>query len=156
MSSISLYIPYVFKNINRHKIIFTFNLLKLGGIERVDLIPHPHHPHGQQAFVHMYDFNDQKHPQFRKRLNKGEIIKIVYDDPWYWKVSKSRSPKPPAKIPRWPHIIYNRSLIMSPIGPFHPTNKFPDQGCGVLDPVFKKGAQELKDWGPAEFTIGRH
>ena len=155
MSSISLYIPYVFKNINRHKIVFTFNLLKLGGIERVDLIPHPHHPHSQRAFVHMYDFNDKKYPHFRNRLNKGEIIKIVYDDPWFWKVSKSRSPKPPPKIPRWPHIIFEPKGI-SPLAPFHPTNKFPDQGCGVLDPIFHKGKQELKDWGPAEFTIGRH
>ena len=31
-----------------------------------------------------------------------------------------------------------------------------DEGCGIIDPIFKKGAEELKNWGPAEFTIGRH
>ena len=150
MPRISLYIPYVFKNIKRHNIISTFNLLKLGGIERIDLISSKFDH--QQAFVHMYNFNDQKYPHFRSRLNKGETIRIVYDDPWFWKVCKSRSPKPPTKVPKWPHIIFETKGI-SPLGAFHPTNKLPDQGCGLWKPI---KWTTLEDWGPAEFAIGRH
>ena len=104
MSGISLYIPFVFKSIRRKHIISTFNLLELGRIERIDLIPS--NTSHKQAFVHMCDLNDNKYPQILSRLNKGEKIKIVYDDPWFWRVSKSYSPKPTSKIPQWTCIIY--------------------------------------------------
>jgi len=153
MSHISLYIPYIFKNIRRHHIVNTFNLLDLGNVERIDLISSSNTQ--QQAFVHMSYINDKKYPQLRTCINKGESFKIVYDDPWFWRVCKSRSPRGPRPPPKYPRIIFETKSL-PPLKPFHPTNKFPDEGCGIIDPIFKKGAEELKNWGPAEFAIGRH
>ena len=150
---ISLYIPHIFKYRKQHEIVATLNLLSLGHVERVDLIQSSNTQ--QQAFIHLSELNDEKYPDLRSRINNGESFKIVYDDPWFWKVYKSRSPKPPVVERRNPHIIFETKNPL-PLKPFHPTNKFPDEGCGIIDPIFKKGAEELKNWGPAEFTIGRH
>jgi hypothetical protein len=102
MSAISLCIPFVFKNVKHTYISSIFKILELGGIERIDLIPIKNH---QIAFIHMHNFNDEKHPQIRTKLDKGEKIKIVYNDPLCWKLYKSYSPKPPSKIPSWPYIL---------------------------------------------------
>ena len=150
---ISLYIPHVFKYTKQHEIVATLNLLSLGHVERVDLIQSSNTQ--QQAFIHLSELNEEKYPDLRARINNGESFKIVYDDPWFWKVFKSRSPKPPFKERKIPHIIFeNKTKPQN--STFNFMNKYPDQGCGIIDPIFKKGAQELKDWGPAEFTIGRH
>ena len=150
---ISLYIPHIFKYTKQHQIVATLNLLSLGHVERVDLIQSSNTQ--QQAFIHLSELNDEKYPDLRSRINNGESFKIVYDAPWFWKVYKSRSPPPPVADRRNPHIIFETKNPL-PLKPFHPTNKFPDEGCGIIDPIFKKGAEELKNWGPAEFTIGRH
>ena len=168
-SPISLCIPRIFNNISRKRIINVFNMLQIGSIERIDLIPVNDH---KKAFIHLHKWNHPKHSNLRKRLERGGKFKIVYDEPWYWEVSKSRSPKPPPKIPSWPRIILDDS---PPIGPavgsprhkfvMSPTrgatgnvfpNNLPDQGCGIINPNFLKGTEELEDWRPMEFTIGRH
>ena len=174
-SPISLYIPRIFKNINRRRIINVFNMLEIGSIERIDLIRVNEH---KKAFIHLHKWNHPKHSNLRKRLEQGGKFKIVYDDPWYWEVSKSRSPKPPPKIPSWPRIVLDtvppigpdwgpakpsphRKFVTSPVTTRGATgnvfsNNFPDQGCGTIDPNFMKGTEELEDWRPAGFTIGRH
>jgi hypothetical protein len=149
-------------------------MLQIGSIERIDLIPVNDH---KKAFIHLHKWNHPKHSNLRKRLEQGGKFKIVYDEPWYWEVSKSRSPKPPPKIPSWPRIILDdsqpigpavgsphRKFVMSP--PFGATargatgdvfsNHLPDQGCGIINPNILKGCEELEDWRPMGFTIGRH
>ena len=100
---ISLYLPHIFKYTKQHEIVAIFNFLKLGNVERVDLMNSSNTQ--QQAFVHMSDFNDQKYPNFRNKINEGKIFKIVYDYPFYWQVRKSNSPLPPHKSERSPFII---------------------------------------------------
>ena len=77
-------------NISWYRIKQVFIALNWGYVERVDVIPSGG---TKRAFVH---FAPGKFTQTRvlDALCAGAEIKIVYDDPWYWQISLSRSVKP--------------------------------------------------------------
>lgn len=87
---VSLCIPRVFANISWYRIKQSFIALNWGYIERVDVIPSGG---TKRAFVH---FAPGKFTQTKvlEALCEGKQVKIVYDEPWFWKVSLSRSAKP--------------------------------------------------------------
>lgn len=87
---VSICIPRVFANISWYRIKQSFIALNWGFIERVDVIPSGG---TKRAFVHFAPgrFNNVSVLQ---SLCNGESIKIIYDDPWYWNISLSKSPKP--------------------------------------------------------------
>jgi hypothetical protein len=89
----SLCIPRVFSNISKDKVFKIFQKTKLGVIDRIDMIPI--RPEGggteyQRVFVHFKSWNPTAH-EWRERLISGKDIKVVYNEPWIWKVSASRS-----------------------------------------------------------------
>ena len=89
----SLCIPRVFSNISRDKVFQVFQKTKLGVIDRIDMIPI--RPEGggseyQRVFIHFKSWNPNA-SEWRERLISGKDIKVVYNDPWIWKVSASRS-----------------------------------------------------------------
>jgi len=46
----------------------------------------------QRVFVHFKRWaNTEEAQRARKRVSEGKEIKIVYDEPWFWKVSMNRS-----------------------------------------------------------------
>ena len=50
----------------------------------------------------------------RERLIAGETIKIVYDNPWFWKCAASRIPKPERSTPRTaPYILFDGETTSS-------------------------------------------
>lgn len=87
----SLCIPRVFTNINEHQIRKIFDDLELGIIERIDIVS-KYSQSGEKynrVFIHFKRwFNEQK--TVRQRLLTGNDIKIIYDEPWFWKVSAYR------------------------------------------------------------------
>jgi len=87
---VSLCIPRVFANISWYRIKQVFIALNWGYVERVDVIPSGG---TKRAFVHFAPgrFTATK---VLEALSAGKQVKIVYDEPWYWQVSLSRSPKP--------------------------------------------------------------
>ena len=89
----SLCIPRVFKNISEEFIRKTFDKLALGKIQRIDLIER-RTERGEiynRAFIHFEKwFWNQEAQDARKRLIIGKDIKIVYDNPWFWKVSANK------------------------------------------------------------------
>ena len=87
---VSLCIPRVFANISWYRIKQVFIALNWGFVERVDVIPSGG---TKRAFVHFAPgrFTATK---VLEALCAGKQVKIVYDEPWYWQVSLSRSPKP--------------------------------------------------------------
>ena len=87
---VSLCIPRVFANISWYRIKQVFIALNWGYVERVDVIPSGG---TKRAFVHFAPgrFTATK---VLEALSSGKQVKIVYDEPWYWQVSLSRSPKP--------------------------------------------------------------
>ena len=87
---VSLCIPRVFANISWYRIKQVFIALNWGFVERVDVIPSGG---TKRAFVHFAPgrFTATK---VLEALCAGKQVKIVYDEPWYWQVSLSRSAKP--------------------------------------------------------------
>ena len=87
---VSLCIPRVFANISWYRIKQVFIALNWGYVERVDVIPSGG---TKRAFVHFAPgrFTSTK---VLEALCAGKPVKIVYDEPWYWQISLSRSPKP--------------------------------------------------------------
>ena len=65
------------------------NKYNFGKIQRVDLV---RKYNTQKAFIH-YDYwnNNEKVSQIKGWLLEGKDIKIIYEDPWYWKCSAFRS-----------------------------------------------------------------
>jgi len=101
---VSLCIPRVFNNINHRRIKewFIKNLRQWGFIERVDVVPV--FKNGKQvhkrAYVHYAPgrFNmradDGNGNNILDSFISGDTIQVVYDDPWFWKLSLSRSARP--------------------------------------------------------------
>ena len=90
-------IPRVFPNISEKRIRGVIGALRIGYIEKVDII-NTKGKEGKQfnkVFIHMKSWNETEEAQMaKKRLEEGKEIKIVYDDPWFWKVVAYKSQKP--------------------------------------------------------------
>jgi hypothetical protein len=92
---VSICIPRVFNNINYRRIKQIFINLNWGFVERVDVIPM-----GQfkRAYVHYapgrWNTRDREAMQALEAMRNKEEVKILYDDPWFWKIGISVSEKP--------------------------------------------------------------
>ena len=91
----SLCIPRVFNNIGEPRIRRVFDELQLGKIQRIDIITHNNTNTGEttkRVFVHFEKWYWNEDAQtVRRKLIAGKDIKIVYDTPWFWKVSVNRT-----------------------------------------------------------------
>lgn len=99
----SLCIPRVFPNINESRIYKIFNELNLGDIERIDIVSKKaeNGDNFNRIFVHFSKWNNGTQAcEVRSRLLNGKEIKIIYDEPWFWKVSAYR---PPVQRPKMEH-----------------------------------------------------
>lgn len=94
-NNISLCIPRVFLNIDETRIRNIFNELDLGEIDRIDIIKTSHSLQADKkfnrVFIHFKQwFDSENSNSARERLQNGKEIKIIYDEPWFWKVSAYR------------------------------------------------------------------
>jgi len=96
-STPSMCIPFVFPNITKERVWNVFKELHLGHIDRIDMI-NKQNDKGEKfkrVFIHMKYWNsDEDATQVRNNLLNGEKVKVVYDEPWFWMISKSNIPKP--------------------------------------------------------------
>ncbi len=96
-SAPSICIPRVFPNITWQRVKGIFEELGLGTVDRVDMV-NKTNDKGQKfkrVFVHFKHWNsDETAQQVREKLLGGDQVKIVYDDPWYWKIAASTAPRP--------------------------------------------------------------
>ena len=86
----SLCIPRAFSNITEARIRKIFGELQLGEIMRMDIISRTTEKGEKfnRIFVHFSSWYDNPNAKLaRERLLNGKEIKIIYDDPWFWKVS---------------------------------------------------------------------
>ena len=96
MSSYSTCIARVFFNIRESRIRGVFRSLNCGEIERIDMIKKSGRD-GKNfwcVFIHWKNISQE----VRDALEKGEAVTIVYDEPWYWKMTKSNSRKPVRRV----------------------------------------------------------
>jgi len=86
----SMCIPRVYPNITEGRIRKIFDELNIGVIDRVDIVS-KNTEKGEKfnrVFIHMDRwFHNSNASVARERLLGGKDIKIIYDDPWFWKVS---------------------------------------------------------------------
>tara|TARA_B100000035_G_scaffold225896_1_gene194362 strand:- start:1977 stop:2552 length:576 start_codon:yes stop_codon:yes gene_type:complete len=109
LSEPSLCIPRVFSNITEERVWQVLDELELGEIDRIDMVERETRDGDlyQRVFIHFKSWNGP-HTQggvVRQRILDGEEVKIVYDDPWFWKVSASRSKRPRGPTERRPPRI---------------------------------------------------
>ena len=86
----SLCIPRVYPNINQGRIRKIISDLDLGIIERIDIVSKTTEKGEKynRVFIHMERWFQNSNASFaRERLLGGKDIKIIYDDPWFWKIS---------------------------------------------------------------------
>jgi hypothetical protein len=94
MSSPSLCIPRVFANITEKRVAFVIRDVGLGEIDHIDMVPKTAEDGTkfQRVFIHFKRWNKSDAAQrARERVLSGKEIKIVYDDPWFWKLSANRA-----------------------------------------------------------------
>jgi hypothetical protein len=86
----------VFTNWTESRIHRIFDDLGMGEILRIDVVSKTTEKGEKfnRVFVHFKRwFANQNADMARERLLNGKEIKIVYDDPWFWKVSAYREAK---------------------------------------------------------------
>ena len=91
----SLCIPRVFPNIDERRIRGIFSSLDMGEIEKIDIVPKKTEKGEKynRVFIHFKRWNTGGNADLaRERLINGKEIKIVYDEPWFWKISAYREP----------------------------------------------------------------
>ena len=97
----SICIPRVFSSVTWRDVKETLELvLGKGCVDVVSKTTDDGEPFGR-VFVHFRHWPKTEQAQeMRRQLMDGGFVKIVYDDPWYWKCSKSRVAKPNRDRPR--------------------------------------------------------
>ncbi len=96
-----LCIPRVYSNITEARIRKIFEDLNMGELERIDVVsktsvkpgtnPSEKGDKFNRVFVHFRRWNNSENSNTaRERLLNGKEIKIIYDDPWFWKISAYR------------------------------------------------------------------
>jgi hypothetical protein len=91
-----LCIPRVNSNINKEHISKIFNDLNIGILKRIDIVKKENKKEEKfnSVFLHIIWNNSSETNIIRNNLLKGKEIKIIYDDPWFWKVSAYNRKQP--------------------------------------------------------------
>ncbi len=89
----SICIPRIENHINKNDIYNTFSLYNFGKIDRIDLIT-TKNKQSQRAFIHFkYWYNTFKSNIVKNYLLNDKDVKIIYDEPWFWKCFINKAKK---------------------------------------------------------------
>lgn len=132
----SLCIPRVFTNITRETVISVIEDYGLGVVERVDMVLRENEQGKpfNRVFIHFKEWNDtEKARDARDKIMSGEMIRVTYDTPWFWKIGKNFSKKvlktkttnttkrndgPVQKLPTAPRTPVKRVHFVNGVAPF--------------------------------------
>tara|TARA_B100000925_G_scaffold73143_1_gene51247 strand:+ start:1453 stop:1719 length:267 start_codon:yes stop_codon:yes gene_type:complete len=85
----TLCLPKIDNNTTKKQLYNVFNRYNFGLINKIDLIDVSQ---SKRAFIHYEVWNDnEKNNLIKGYLDEGLDIKIIYNFPWFWKCSKSKS-----------------------------------------------------------------
>ena len=120
------------KNIRQERIFAVFRQLNLGWIGKIDMVPKKNvekNPDGTEntkefvrVFIHFTKWftNNRQTQQVLERLDSEGFVKIVYDEPWFWKVTKyvprEHKPVPQSRYPK-PRIDFTATATAAPVPP---------------------------------------
>jgi len=110
----SLCIPRVFQNITKERVAYVFKSLDLGEIDHIDMVPRTSENGDkfQRVFIHFKQWSTSDEAvRARGRVLGGKEIKVIYDDPWFWKISANRST---ARAPGSSHPPASRPPVSRP------------------------------------------
>ena len=86
----TLCIPRVYKNITEQRIYRIFTDISLGEIERIEIVPRRSEKGEEynRVFIHFKRwYVNSNANKARELLISGKEIKVIYSDPWFWKIS---------------------------------------------------------------------
>ena len=97
----SICIPRTFPTIRgeqtKRAVFNTFRDLRIGHIDRIDTV-HKTDKNGERfctVYVHLkWNVDNQLARDTRQKLLDGQDVKVVYDEPWFWKCTASTIEKP--------------------------------------------------------------
>jgi hypothetical protein len=90
----SMCIPRTFINITRNHVYKTINDLNLGVIDHIDMVRRKNEKGEdfQRVFIHFSKwYSNSVADRARTLLLSGKEVKVIYEDPWFWKISANRS-----------------------------------------------------------------
>jgi hypothetical protein len=91
----SLCIPRVVAGVGKEQVLKIIQNLHLGTIQRIDMIQKKTEKGEMfsRVFIHFSKWNDDSEEalQAKERILSGKDIKVIYDEPWFWKVSALRN-----------------------------------------------------------------
>uniref|UniRef100_A0A6C0KDX5 RRM domain-containing protein n=1 Tax=viral metagenome TaxID=1070528 RepID=A0A6C0KDX5_9ZZZZ len=88
-----LCIPRVLSTVKNYEIQHVFHKLNIGNINYISFIPNKD-KHTYKVFVYLSKwFDNEKALMIKTKLNNGETLFIVYDYPWFWKISLNKFEK---------------------------------------------------------------
>ena len=117
-ANLSLYIPHVFANISKKMVAETFEDLRIGNVNRVDIICKRNNKgeNYNTVYIHFnYWYDNVASRNFQERvLDPNREARIVYDEPWHWIVLENKSAnKVTGRKPRVNFDALNNSQIAS-------------------------------------------
>ena len=112
----TLCISRTHKNIRQERIFAVLRQLNLGWVGKIDMVPKKSvekNPDGTETtkefvrvFIHFTKWftNNRQTQQFLERLDSEGFVHIIYDEPWFWKVTKyvprEHKPQPQSRYPK--------------------------------------------------------
>ena len=125
----TLCISHTHSNIRKERIFAVFRQLNLGWVGKIDMVPKKiieKNPDGTEntkefvrVFIHFTKWftNNHQTQQLLERLDSSGFVHIVYDEPWFWKVTKyvrsEPKPKQQSRYPR-PRIDFGAAAATVP------------------------------------------
>jgi len=109
----SICIPRVFPNIDEKRICHIFNDLNIGLIMSIDFVGRQA-PNGDKynlVYIHFDGwYRNENADKVRMKLLTGNEVKIIYDDPWFWKVSGLKEHQITQKAEPEPDNAYKKEI----------------------------------------------
>jgi hypothetical protein len=110
ITSPSICIPRTFTTIRgeqtKRAVFNTFRDLRIGYIDRIDTV-HKTDQRGDRyctVYIHLrWNMANSLARETRQKLLDGQDIKVVYDEPWFWKCTMSNMEKPDDRNPHTAH-----------------------------------------------------
>ena len=158
----TLCISRTHKNIRDTRIFAVFRQLNLGWVGKIDIVPKKSIEKNSdgiettkdfvRVFIHFTKWftNNHQTQQFLERLDSQGFVHIIYDEPWFWKVTKyvpkEHKPQPQSRYPR-PRIDFGASTaaVKESTNPANPI--VPIQVTRRLQSVSVRGGSATKDRG---------
>lgn len=161
----TLCISRTHKNIRQERIFAVLRQLNLGWVGKIDIVQKKNvekNPDGTETtkefvrvFIHFTKWftNNHQTQQFLERLDSEGFVHIIYDEPWFWKVTKyvpkERKPQPQSRYPR-PRIDFGATAaaVKESTSHHHDANPIvPVQVTRRLQSVSVRGGSATKDRG---------